>query len=240
MANRSNSPFTTEQPAWMIVQYGEVKSSPNWAIKLGRKFRIQYKLAPKKVPQLNAFMRLIDRFLSSGSVHPSKPKGCTVSKCTPDKCAIIKTMVEENPSISIRKISGEMEMAIGTRQQYWFQQDGATAHTTIQVRNWLASKFSNRIISRLTERPWPARSLNLSPLDYWFWSVCLGELRRSPPSSLDELQKIVENFVENLQEEEVIKATRNILKRAKVCKEAGGGTFEFRLKKKQNMFAAEE
>ena len=130
--------------------------------------------------------------------------------------------------------------AVSTRQQYWFQQNGATAHTTIQVRNWLASKFSNRIISRLTEKPWPARSPDLSPLDYWFWSVCLGELRRSPPSSLDELQEIVENFVESLQEEEVIKATRNILKRAKVCKEAGGGAFEFRLKKKQNMFAAEE
>ena len=57
--------------------------------------------------------------------------------------------------------------------QLLFQQDGATCHTTNMVREWLAEKFGQRVISRLTARPWQAKSPCLSPLDYWFWSVCL-------------------------------------------------------------------
>ena len=69
-----------------------------------------------------------------------------------------------------------------TRQRLWFQQDVATSHTTVMNREWLsAAKFGNRFISRFTARPWRARSPCLSPLDYWFWSVGLSELRKSPP-----------------------------------------------------------
>ena len=70
-----------------------------------------------------------------------------------------------------------------TRQRLWFQQVVATSHATVMNREWLsAAKFGNRFISRFTARPWPARSPCLSPLDYWFWSVGLSELRRQPSS----------------------------------------------------------
>ena len=69
----------------------------------------------------------------------------------------------------------------------------------------MASKFSNRVISRHTERPWPAKSPDLSPLDYWVWSLCLDELlRRSPPAFLEDLKDIVENFADSLQKQEAI------------------------------------
>ena len=120
---------------------------------------------------------------------------------------------------------------VATRRQLWFQQDGATFHTTVMVRNWLSEKFGNRVISRLTDRPWPAKSTCLSPLDYWFWSVCLAELRRSCPSPMEELVETVTEYSESIEEEEIKKAVSNILKRAEMCIEAGGGAFEHRLKK---------
>ena len=58
---------------------------------------------------------------------------------------------------------------------------GGTVHTTISAWAWLESKFGDRVISRLTARPWPAKSPDLSPLDFWFWSVALAECRRAPP-----------------------------------------------------------
>ena len=58
--------------------------------------------------------------------------------------------------------------SVSTRKQYFFQQDGATAHTTLKVREWPNSKFGDRVISRLTSIPWPSRSPDLSPLDFWF------------------------------------------------------------------------
>ena len=33
----------------------------------------------------------------------------------------------------------------------WFQQDGAPAHTSVIARDWLKSRFGNKVISHLTE-----------------------------------------------------------------------------------------
>ena len=70
--------------------------------------------------------------------------------------------------------------AVSTCHMYWFQQDRATAHCTNMVMDWLRSKFGQRVISRNADQPWPARSPDLSPLDFWLWSVCLRELRKAP------------------------------------------------------------
>ena len=35
----------------------------------------------------------------------------------------------------------------------WFQQDGATAHTSLKARAWLKSRFGNKVISHLTDFP---------------------------------------------------------------------------------------
>ena len=53
------------------------------------------------------------------------------------------------------------------RKRYWFQQDWATPHTAVRVMEWLTLKFGERVISRFTERSWPAKSLDSSLLDYW-------------------------------------------------------------------------
>ena len=104
-----------------------------------------------------------------------------------------------------------------TSRQLWFQQDGASVHTTLQARAWLQQRFGKRVISRHTDHPWPAKSPDLSPLDYWFWSVAMRELTRVPPSSIEEMKATVEEFADSLDLEEVLKAVENIKKRAQVC-----------------------
>ena len=77
-------------------------------------------------------------------------------------------------------------------RQLWFQQDGATVlDTTLRARAWLQQKFGQRVISRHMDRPWPAKSPDLSPLDYWFWSVAMRELARVPPNSIEEMKTTV-------------------------------------------------
>ena len=49
-----------------------------------------------------------------------------------------------------------------------------------------------------------------SPLDYWFWSVCVSELRRNPPTSLLVLIDIVNQYADSMEEEEIKKACKNI------------------------------
>ncbi len=64
------------------------------------------------------------------------------------------------------------------QEGWWFQKDGATVHTTIAVQH----HFGDQVIRRFTAWPWPANSPDLSVLGYWFWSVCLSELRKVFPN----------------------------------------------------------
>ena len=51
----------------------------------------------------------------------------------------------------------------------FFQQDGAPAHYGLIVRNWLDSKLPGRWIGRRGPIEWPARSTDLTPLDFYIW-----------------------------------------------------------------------
>ena len=85
-------------------------------------------------------------------------------------------------------------------------------------------------MSRFTERPWPAKSSDLSPLDYWFWSVCLIELRKNPPNSLPQLVIIMERYDTNLNKDQIINTVNDILPRAQAWIESDGGSFGYKLK----------
>lgn len=119
--------------------------------------------------------------------------------------------------------------SVATRRGYWMQQDGATSHTTNLVLDWLEDKFEDRVISRKTQIPWPAKSPDLAPNDYWLWSICLGSSGR----------QVVSEFCESLSPSEVKSATKNIRKRAQACIEAEGGAFEHRLGKYKNVVVEE-
>ncbi|GFS60576.1 RNase H domain-containing protein [Trichonephila clavipes] len=54
-------------------------------------------------------------------------------------------------------------------QELWFQQDGATCHTARATIDLLKDTFGDRLISRFGPVNWPARSCNLTPLDYFLW-----------------------------------------------------------------------
>lgn len=62
------------------------------------------------------------------------------------------------------------EMDLG---EMWFQQDGATCHTSDETMNVLKEKFGESIISKSSQRQttvnWPPRSCDLTPLDFFLW-----------------------------------------------------------------------
>ena len=56
---------------------------------------------------------------------------------------------------------------LAIRQVMWLQHDGAPAHFGRNVRNHLNVAYPNRWIGRGGPVPWPARSPDLTPLDYF-------------------------------------------------------------------------
>lgn len=61
------------------------------------------------------------------------------------------------------------------QQRMWYQQDEAPAHFRIDVRATLNNMFPNKWIGRGGPTAWPARSPDLTPLDFF----SLGNNERS-------------------------------------------------------------
>ena len=71
--------------------------------------------------------------------------------------------------------------------QRWFQQDGATSHTSLETIALLRSKFDDRIISRNGEVNWPLRSCDLTHLDYFLWGYLKSKVYTNNPETLQHL-----------------------------------------------------
>ena len=64
----------------------------------------------------------------------------------------------------------------------WFQQDGATAHTSGRSTHLLKEFFENRIISK---EVWPPRLPDLNPPDFYLWKAAKSAVYRDRPRTLD-------------------------------------------------------
>ena len=58
------------------------------------------------------------------------------------------------------------DMPLQTRLDAYFMHDGAPAHYSIEVRNYLNETLDNKWIGRGGPVPWPPRSPDLNPLGF--------------------------------------------------------------------------
>jgi hypothetical protein len=77
-------------------------------------------------------------------------------------------------------------------EDFWFQQDGATAHTARRPWAILKEMFPGRVVSLNEAVPWPSRSLDLSPCDFFLWGYLKAEVFKHRSRSLDQLKKAIQ------------------------------------------------
>ena len=65
----------------------------------------------------------------------------------------------------------------------YFQQDGATCHTTRENVTFLRSMFLNRVISRNADFNWPPRSCDLTPVDFFLWGFLKSRVYANKPQT---------------------------------------------------------
>ncbi|KAL0811827.1 hypothetical protein ABMA28_009255 [Loxostege sticticalis] len=124
------------------------------------------------------------------------------------------------------------EVPISNLAGLYYQHDGAPAHFQHAVRAYLNERFGERWIGRGGPVPWPARSPDLTPLDFFLW----GEIKRlvyeSESETRDELKdKIIAAF-ETVKTQSFVlnRVKNNHRRRAELCVERGGEHFEHLLK----------
>ena len=108
-----------------------------------------------------------------------------------------------------------------------YQQDGAPAHYATGNRDLLDEKIPNRWIGRGGPIAWPARSPDLSVLDFWMWGDIRHKLYRHPrPTTLVELKEKLANLLRSVTLDTVRKAYDSSIRRCELCADCKGGHFE--------------
>lgn len=110
-----------------------------------------------------------------------------------------------------------------------FQQDGAPPHWTVPVREYLNEVFPNRWIGRDGPTPWPARSPDLTPLDFFLWGYLKSKVYATPPQNLDDLWNRIQQQAALIDEEMIKKAVDSFEMRIAYCQIVNGTQFEHKI-----------
>ena len=142
-----------------------------------------------------------------------------------------RKLLEETVIPELKELNPESP---GTLDGMTWVQDGASIHKTDENIKFLSDAgFQSRIFSAtnkrcptLVELPWPPRSPELNPLDFWVWSELKRQVYFPKPQNLEELEQSIVNAVFNLDPESIKKACASFFSRCQKLTEADGGYIE--------------
>ena len=115
-----------------------------------------------------------------------------------------------------------------TTRHMYLQHDGAPIHYTRKVIQHLNNTYPNRWIGRGSLIHWPARSPDLTPLDFCLWGWLKGEVYRTKVDTCADLVARINNACVHIKDRrhELRRATRSSLQHVDKSIEVGGGIFE--------------
>ena len=120
------------------------------------------------------------------------------------------------------------DIPLEDRRDIWFQQDGAPPHFGRQVTAFLNEKFPERWLGRGGPVHWPARSPDLSPLDFFLWGCLKSRVYcYDKPDTHEELTNWIIEATTSLKNELAgINWQQSMIRRVAVCLEHRGSHFE--------------
>lgn len=105
----------------------------------------------------------------------------------------------------------------------WFQQDGATAHTSRQTRMVLQNMFPGHLISRFGDITWPSNSPDLTAPDFFLWGYLKQKVYARRPQTLQDLKLYISEEIQNVNPELLGRVMENFKKRLQYCIDSQGG-----------------
>ena len=95
----------------------------------------------------------------------------------------------------------------------YFQQDGATCHTSGETIDLLREKFRVRVISRNSDYNWPPRSCNVTHLDFFIWGYVRDKVYADAPQSIQELNERIRVVIDEIEPQMCKNVMENFIKR---------------------------
>lgn len=109
----------------------------------------------------------------------------------------------------------------------WFMQDGAPPHIGRNVRTWMQQNFAEHEIGRYGNIHWPARSPDLTPMDFFVWGWVKEKVYQEPVSSLCELKARIVQKIQEMPLDFVESSLLSFKRRLQSCIDCGGHHIEY-------------
>lgn len=120
------------------------------------------------------------------------------------------------------------EVPIQLRQQMLFMHDGAPAHFSLVARQYLDVAYPNRWIGRGGAQPWPPRSPDLNPLDFFLWGHLKQLVYTTPIENVEELRNRIIASCRTIRQTPGIfeRVRQSMRRRIEACIEVEGRHFQ--------------
>jgi len=107
-----------------------------------------------------------------------------------------------------------------------FQQDVAPLHFANTTTEYLDLKYPNRWMGRGGPIPWPPRSPDLTPCDYFLWGHVKDKVYSERPNNIAELKDKIREAVTSIDEDTLRKVFENMKNRLAFVVRQKGAHFE--------------
>jgi hypothetical protein len=108
----------------------------------------------------------------------------------------------------------------------YYQQDGATCHTSNAGMRGIESFCKDRIISK---NLWPPRSPDLTPTVSFLWGLLKSKVYKNTPRTIEQLKDAIRQENEAVNVDTLGIVFQNLEKRIQLCLDVKGGHFQHRL-----------
>jgi hypothetical protein len=120
------------------------------------------------------------------------------------------------------------DVMLFVRNQMWYQHDGAPAHFSRAVRDYLDQTYPGRWIGKGGPVAWPPRSPDLTSLDFFLWGHVKSLVYATPVETVEDLTARIFNACEVVQHTPGIfeRVRQSMVRRCNACIELGSRHFE--------------
>lgn len=119
------------------------------------------------------------------------------------------------------------EVPLNVRNNLIFQHDGAPAHYGRIIKDWLDQNYPGRWIGRNGPILWPARSPDLTPLDFYVWGYLKTEVYSVKIDTIEQLRERILSASSKIRQNLVtFQMPEAIKRRLMLCLLQNGAHFE--------------
>ena len=119
-----------------------------------------------------------------------------------------------------------MDLPRATIQNMYFQHDGAPPRNARIVTEYLDSEYPNKCIGNQGPVRWPARSPDLTPMDFFVWGYLKNKVYATSHETADALRLAVVEAVNSITPEMIRPSCEAVLRRCRLCVRENGALFE--------------